>query len=126
MKHPNLSEDVCRKVTFTEEHGLMFWDLCIGDELEIITIHSVYKFKMLDPPKGLAVASGNGKHFPSPTNVNLHGSNFGGSMIKMGWVGIGTWLELRNPSKNYITCLSMTTGIKLNETPLVDKSLQSM
>ena len=124
MKHESLSDDVCQKITFAEEHGITFRDLKIGDELEIATLYSVYKFKMLDPPKGLAVASGTGKHFPSPTKVTLHGSNFGGSMLKLGWVGIGTWLELRNPLQNHITTLSMTTGIKLNGKILSDESLQ--
>ena len=124
MKHENLSDDVCKKVTFAEEHGLMFSQLAIGDELEITTLHSVYKFKMLDPPKGLAVGSGTGKAILQQTKVNLHGSNFGGSMIKMNWVGIGTWLEFRNPLQNYITTLSMTKGIKLNGKMLSDKSLQ--
>ncbi len=123
MKHKNLSDDVCKKITFAEEHGLTFRALKKGDVLQITTIHSVYNFRMIDPTKGLAVASGTGKAFPQPTPVTLHGSNFGGSMIKMGWVGIGTWLELRDPHKNTITVLSMTKGIRLNGTPLVDKSL---
>ena len=124
MKHENLSDDVNKKITFAEEHGIIFRDLRMGDVLEIATLYSVYNFKMLDPPKGLAVASGSGKHFPSPTRVHLHGSNFGGSMIKLGWVGIGTWLELKPIVANHITCLSMTTGIKLNGKILTDKSLQ--
>ena len=122
--HPNLTDDVNKKLAFSQEHGIMFSELAVGDELQIVTIHSVYTFKMLDPPKGLAVGSGTGKCFPSPTKVHLHGSNFGGSMIKMNWVGIGTWLEFRNPLQNHITTLSMTKGIKLNGKILSDKSLQ--
>ena len=123
MKHDSLSDDVNKKITFAEEHGLTFRALRIGDVLEIATLYSVYKFKMLNPPKGLAIASG-GKYFTEPQRVFLHGSNFGGSMIKLGWVGIGTWLELMPKVSEHIVILSMTTGIKLNGKMLIDKSLQ--
>lgn len=126
MNHPNLSDDVNKKVSFADAHGLTFRLLNKGDELTIVTDNSIYIFKMLDPSKGLAIGAGNGQHLREPQRVNLHGSNFGGSMIKLGWVAVGTWLELKPIVANGITVLSMTTAIKLNGKLLTDKSLQEI
>ncbi len=46
-----------------------------------------------------------GRYFPEPTEVNFAGSTFGGSMLKVGWIGYGLHMEFHIPSikKTYTT-----------------------
>lgn len=126
MNHPNLSDDVNRKLKFAEKHGLMFTALDKGDVLGIETQEATYLFKAIDPKKGGFEVIGVGDLLPEPVGglkVFLHGSNFGGSMIKLGWVAIGTRLEMYTPEWDSKTVLSYTKSISLNGTPLIDDSL---
>jgi hypothetical protein len=53
-----------------------------------------------------------GKHFPEPTDVNFSGSTFGGTMMKIGWIGYKMYMEMYViDKKSRLT----TTGVRAAE-----------
>jgi hypothetical protein len=44
-----------------------------------------------------------GKFFPEPTKAILNGSTWGGSMIKLGWIGYGMCMEIARPGLSCVT-----------------------
>lgn len=62
----------------------------------IIRIHArdaLFLLAFTDVTTGSAAIQGGGRHFPSPTLCRVNGSTFGGSAIKLGWLGRGMHLE---------------------------------
>lgn len=108
MNHPNLSDDINRKLTFAERNGIEVNELKSGDVLEVRTLDALYRFKIINPATGEVEATSDGQYFQHPEIVNIHGSTFGGSMIKLGWLAVGTWLEIGRIR------LSQTQAISLN------------
>lgn len=68
------------------------------DTLRVQTLNSDYRIFLLDPKTGRALVEG-GCHFPEPTEAIVNGSNFGGSTLKVGWIGIGLRIEMRGDDK---------------------------
>ena len=56
------------------------------------TDNSVYQITVLQPYKREVFVQG-GAFFPERTRAYLSGSSFGGSCLKLGWVGIGLHME---------------------------------
>ncbi len=70
--------------------GMKVDDLAVGKTLTLRTENRVYRLeRRVD---GLYL-SGHPEHCPEPTLVTIHGSTFGGSMIKAGYIGRGMDLE---------------------------------
>jgi hypothetical protein len=63
------------------------------DMIHTRTLNSDYEIFLLDPESGLALVRG-GKYFAEPREAIVSGSNFGGSMLKLGWLGRGLSMEL--------------------------------
>jgi hypothetical protein len=53
-----------------------------------------------------------GKHFAEPTEAHFAGSTYGGSMMKIGWIGYGMHMEVYIPSKKSTL---RTTGVRSAE-----------
>lgn len=66
-----------------------------GTRVEVQTKNSLYKFEFLDQ-EGQCTIQG-GKFFPDPVKIVFPGSTWGGSMLKIGWIGYKMRLELPNP-----------------------------
>jgi len=70
--------------------GMKVVDLPVGKTLFLRTDNRVYRLERR--ADGLYL-SGHPEHCPEPTPVTIHGSTFGGSMIKAGYIGRGMELE---------------------------------
>lgn len=70
--------------------GMKVEDLSVGKTLKLTTENRVYRLERR--ADGLYL-SGHPEHCPEPTPVTIHGSTFGGSMIKAGYIGRGMDLE---------------------------------
>lgn len=72
--------------------GIALESLAPFDTLRVRTLNSDYRIFLLDPGTGRALVEGG--CFPEPVDAIVNGSNFGGSTLKVGWVGIGLRLEM--------------------------------
>jgi len=94
--HPNLADAVNRNLLRSEvEGGVSLRDLPRPTTLEIHTQNRVYR--VVCRPDGDALISGHPKYCPAPVRVKICGSNWGGSMLKLGYIGRGMHLEFRHP-----------------------------
>jgi hypothetical protein len=94
--HVNLSDEVNRNIVHSEiEGGVHLQDLAPGTVLEVRTENRAYTilYKGWDQ----ALISGHPVFCPQPVPVTIHGSTWGGSMIKMRYIGRGMRLEFGYP-----------------------------
>jgi hypothetical protein len=73
--------------------GVAVQSLDAGTVLSIHTKHSQYRVVILDNTSQRVLVNG-GSMFPKTTEVRIEGATAGGSVLKMGWIGIGLRLEL--------------------------------
>jgi hypothetical protein len=77
-------------------------------EVEPLTIilvrtqNSVYRLIPLHRGDSCVLVDG-GQFFPEPTEAHLAGSTFGGSFLKLAWIGVGMHLELHAGGQCIIT-----------------------
>jgi hypothetical protein len=94
--HPNLSDEInCRIVQSEVEGGVFLKDLAPDTELHIHTRHHRYKVVFLG--ESHALISGHPEYCPEPVLVAIAGSTWGGSMLKLHFVGRGMHLEFHHP-----------------------------
>jgi hypothetical protein len=92
MSHPNLSDDINRNITQSEiEGGVWIKNLTVGSVLSIRTINTAYTLEKRG--ENDYWLSGNQKYCPIPTKVHINGSTFGSSMLKVGFIGRGMYME---------------------------------
>jgi hypothetical protein len=86
------------------EYGINIHNLKAGITVLTLTRNSLYKI-IKGSRDQYDISIQGGKHFREPTNANFSGSTFGGSMIKIGWIGYGMYMEffLLEHRKNYKT-----------------------
>lgn len=86
------------------ECGINVHNLKPGTTVYAVTRNSLYKIIKGDGDQ-YDVSIQGGKHFPQPVRGNFSGSTFGGSMMKIGWIGYGMYMEIYVPScrKTYKT-----------------------
>lgn len=70
--------------------------------LNIWTQNSFYRLTLLDPHESKAIVQG-GRFFSEPSDVHFCGSSYGGTLLKMSWIGIGMRLELLSEGRRIIT-----------------------
>ena len=99
-RHPNLSDEINATLDFFDGEGVFIKDLEVGDVLEVQTNNSLYTLEVVDPVKKLVRVTSTNEAFADYGECTLQGSNFGGSMLKLGWICGGTWMELIRPTKN--------------------------
>jgi hypothetical protein len=94
--HPNLADEVNRAIVQSEiEGGVFLHDLPPSTILEIQTLHHCYTAVLLGGSE--ALLSGHPEFCPSPVLVAIAGSTWGGSMLKLQYVGRGMHLEFHHP-----------------------------
>jgi len=99
--HVNLSDCVNHNIVHSEiEGGVHLQDLAPGTVLEVQTENRAYTilYKGWDQ----ALISGHPVFCPQPVPVTIHGSTWGGSMIKMRYIGRGMRLEFAHPESDPI------------------------
>jgi len=94
--HPNFSDAINRNVVQSEiEGGVNLYDVPPGTVLEVQTQNHIYT--IVHKAWGQVLISGHPEFCPSPVEVQIHGSTWGGSMIMNHYLGRGMHLEFAHP-----------------------------
>jgi len=94
--HQNLSDHVNRNIVRSEiEGGVYLKDLPDESTLEVVTQNRGYTLTLRHD--GLALISGHPEFCPEPVLVAIAGSTWGGSMLKLRYIGRGMHLEFCHP-----------------------------
>ncbi len=102
---PNLSPEINANLAQTKRDGGVFTEeVPLGAAVLVQTRNTLYTLVN----HGDRWIGWGGKHLPEMTVVHVNGSTFGGSMLKVGFIGIGMHLELARPG----------TGRTLTTTPI--------
>jgi hypothetical protein len=122
--HPNLADEVNRGIIQSEiEGGVFLNDLPPDTVLEIQTMNHRYTAVLLGGND--ALLSGHPEFCPEPVQVAISGSTWGGSMLKLQYVGRGMHLEFRHPSYATPIITSAIKEIRDRETVMRDKTRQT-
>lgn len=102
MPHPCFSDEVNRNIAQSEiEGGVCLDELSDGAVLTIETQHHWYT--IVNRSGGEALISGHPSYCPEPVPVRIAGSTWGGSMLKLRFIGRGMHLEFCHPTYHTIT-----------------------
>jgi len=102
IPNPHLADSVnCRIVQSEIEGGVHLSDVLPGTVLEVQTQNRAYT--ILYQGLGQALISGHPVFCPEPVPVTIHGSTWGGSMLKARYIGRGMHLEFGSPASPPIT-----------------------
>jgi hypothetical protein len=92
LPNPHLGDRVNHNIIQSEiEGGVDLRQLPVSSQLEIRTSNRSYH--LVNQGNGQALLSGHPEFCPTPTAVQVSGSNWGGSMLKPAFVGRGMYLE---------------------------------
>ena len=86
----------------SQADGIGLIDVDAFTTLVVRTRNSVYRITILQPHTREVLVQG-GKFFPERTRACLSGSSFGGSCLKIGWVGLGLHMEFHAGGQWIIT-----------------------
>ena len=96
VPHQNLSDQINGNIIRSEiEGGVYLRDLPEESTLEVATQNR--RYTLVVRSDGNALISGHPEFCPEPVEVRIHGSNWGGSMLKAAYLGRGMHLEYRHP-----------------------------
>lgn len=96
MSHPNLTPEVNRNIAQSEIEGGVYLDkLEPGAVLHVRTKNTSYTVEKIEDGKYLI--SGHPKYCPTPSLTFISGSTWGGSMLKVGFIGRGMHMEYSDP-----------------------------
>jgi len=110
--HQNLSDEINANIVQSEiEGGVDLRQLPPDSAIEVETQNRAYLIVMLRDC--LAFISGHPQFCPEPVLVRIHGSNWGGSMIKTAYLGRGMHLEFRHPMYEGMIVTSAIQDIRL-------------
>jgi hypothetical protein len=94
--HPNLSDEVNGNIVQSEiEGGVFLATLPPSTVLQIQTQHHRYTAVLLGESQ--ALISGHPRYCPEPVQVAIAGSTWGGTMLKLRFIGRGMHLEFCHP-----------------------------
>ena len=100
----------------SEADGIILTDLDAFTTLVVQTDNSVYEIMILQPYAREVFVQG-GEFFPERTRVCLSGSSFGGSCLKLGWVGVGLHMEFHAEDQWVITSHVRAITVAPSATP---------
>jgi hypothetical protein len=96
LPHPNFSDEVNSNIAQSEiEGGVHLDDLSEGTVLEVETQN--HKYTIVSYSRGRALIAGHPEFCPEPVAVSIEGSTWGGSMLKVRFIGRGMRLEFHHP-----------------------------
>ena len=96
LPHQNLSDEINRNIIRSEiEGGVYLRDLPEAAKVEVQTRNRYYT--IVPRRDGSAWISGHPEFCPEPVLVQICGCNWGGSMLKIAYLGRGMHLEFRHP-----------------------------
>ena len=118
MPHPNFSDEVNRNIVQSEiEGGVHLDDLSEGVVLEVETQNRWYTIVI--GARGQELISGHPQYCPDPVPVRIEGSTWGGSMLKLRFIGRGMHLEFWHPVFRTIIT-SRIVDIRAADQPVTD------
>lgn len=89
--HPNLSAEINNAIADSELQGGVFLkDVPVGKKLIVQTRNTTYTIEVCEDGTYIY---GNAKYCPAPIKCFISGSTWGGSMLKVGFIGRGMCLE---------------------------------
>ena len=101
MPHASLSDEVNRNIAQSEIEGGVYLDnLSDGEVLEVETQNRWYTIVV--GRRGKDLIWGHPQYCPEPVAVRIEGSTWGGSMLKVRFVGRGMRLEYQHPADRRI------------------------
>jgi hypothetical protein len=110
--HRNLSDEINRNIIRSEiEGGVYLRDLPAHSTIEVETRNRAYTLVIQGESE--ALISGHPKFCPEPVLVHINGCNWGGSMIKMAYLGRGMHLEFRHPEFDGLIVTSAIQDIRV-------------
>ena len=125
VPHPNLSDRINRNIIQSEIEGGVYLDhLPRGAVLEIETQNRFYT--LVNRGQGEALIWGHPRFCPSPVLVRINGSNWGGSMLKVRFIGRGMHLEFRHPDFEGPIITSAIIDIRLKNAATVERTAPAM
>jgi hypothetical protein len=99
--HPNLADCVNGNIVQSEvEGGVYLKNLRPGTVLRVQTLN--HSYTILYQGWDQAMISGHPVFCPDPVPVTIHGSTWGGSMLKARFIGRGMHLEFAHPDHDPI------------------------
>jgi len=102
VPHQNLARRINQNIVRSEvEGGVYLRDLAPGAQIEVLTQNRCYR--LVKNGEDQAFISGHPEFCPLPVLVKVDGSNWGGSMLKQGFIGRGMRLEFRHPVYRRVT-----------------------
>jgi hypothetical protein len=100
--HPNFSDHINSNIIQSEIEGGVYLDrLPDGAAIEIETQNR--RYRIVNQGEGKALIWGHPRFCPDPVLVRIGGSSWGGSMLKMRYIGRGMHLEFEHPEYSTIT-----------------------
>ena len=100
--HPNFSDEVNGNIAQSEIEGGVYLDhLSEGQVLEVQTQNRGYT--IVTGGHGKELICGHPQYCPDPVAVRITGSTWGGSMLKVRFIGRGMQLEFWHPTYRTIT-----------------------
>ena len=80
-----------------DDPGIDVHKLKPGTKIKVKTAYTLYEFEVTDTP-GRLLAQG-GKYISGREEIILNGSTYGGSMLRIGWIGQDMLMEYVLPTK---------------------------
>lgn len=109
-KHPNLSDEVNANLQKSEEDGGVWLnDMAKGDSLFVITQNHTYLIKRVGSKQ--YTIEGHPTFCRDATPCHIHGSTWGGSMLKSGFIGKNMYLEAQIGDQLMTTSKIITLGL---------------
>lgn len=71
-------------------------------KLNVQTHNSTYQIILLDTNDSRALVQG-GRFFTQPSEAYLCGSSYGGTLLKMAWIGFGMRMEIMSDGRRIVT-----------------------
>lgn len=99
-----------------DAQGIFLKDIPEDALVEVHTQNSIYEITVIDPEDGKVAVCGSGRFFTRPEVCHLSGSTWGGSMLRVKWIGIGMHLEVvRIDGTRIVTSVVRNIEIKNNK-----------
>ena len=98
---PNFSDEINHNIIQSEiEGGVHLNDLPEGAKLEVRTENTTYR--LVNCGGRHVMIAGHPEFCPEPVRVQVNGSSWGGSMLKVAFIGRGMHLEFHHPRFNTV------------------------
>lgn len=111
--HPNLSDEINKNIMDSELEGELYLKkIPVGKSIKVTTRNSEYIITRIKEPTFLDFTIvGHPRYCPVPTECNIHGSNWGGSMLKIDFISRGMYMEF-STAEHYNISTSLVMKIE--------------